>query len=574
MPIPTEDLKTLILGSHIMPPERFESAVAEAKRSRRTLPNVLIGRGDISESFLTELLGKYYNVPVADLDRIEIPQETLALLPEDFMRQRGVVLYDVSEHKGRKAAKIAMLDPGNLETIAYLETKLDMKLEPAIASSTSLKSALRLMRGETLENFAKEIEQNLAKVRLTQKPEEEEETVRLAEAVPIIAILDRIIRQAIALDASDIHFEPFQETFLVRYRTGGVLHEILHLPQVLSSILVARVKVLTSLKIDEHAVPQDGRFTYKYEEEEIDVRVSIMPTFWGEKIVMRLLRSSSRPVNLSELGFNDQDLTILESEVKATHGMILTTGPTSSGKTTTLYAILHRLNTPDVNIVTIEDPVEYAVSRINQSQVNTQSGLTFSTGLRSFLRQDPNIILVGEIRDKETAELAAHAALTGHLVLSTLHTNDAPTALPRLLDMGVPPFLIATTVSIVMAQRLVRRICSVCIRSRPISQDETNIFLSQMKLLGESRAIAPPKMIFEGQGCRVCGNTGFRGRVGIYEVLKMSDAIQQLIVKEVPANEIKKQALADGMQTMFEDGVEKVQRGITTLEELLRVVRE
>src|SRR3989344_8607400 len=421
MPIPTEDLKKLVLESKIIPPARFESAVAESKRSGRTVPNVLIGRGDISESFLTDLLAKYFNVPQADLERIDIPPAVMKLLSEDFMRQRGAVIYRVEGKPGHEIAKVAMTDPGDLETISYLETKLGMKVDPAIVSSASLKSAFRVVRGETLENFAKEIEQNLAKIRVSAKPEEEAETVRLAEAVPIIAILDRIMRQAIALDASDIHFEPFQDTFLVRFRTDGVLHEILHLPQVLSLILVARVKVLTNLKIDEHAVPQDGRFTFKHEDEEIDIRVSIMPTFWGEKIVMRLLRSSARPVNLGELGFGDRDLEILEAESKATHGMILTTGPTGSGKTTTLYAILNRLNTPEVNIVTIEDPVEYAVGRINQSQVNTQSGLTFATGLRSFLRQDPNIILVGEIRDQETAGLAVHAAPTGHFVLSTLH---------------------------------------------------------------------------------------------------------------------------------------------------------
>ena len=571
MHIALEDLKKLLLGSKILTEATFGAALKEAERSGRTIDNVLVGRGDVTEEFLADLLSKYFKVPLVDLQRIDIPRNVLELLPEEFSREHGVLVYAVGEEGGRKSAKVATVDPGDLETISYVQTKLGMPVKIALTTQGGFKNAFRLYRGSLMGEFAKEIEQNLAKVRYTVK---EEELTEVAKEIPIVIILDRIITQALVLDASDIHFEPFEDIFLVRLRVDGVLREVLHLPKALASILVARVKVLTSLKIDEHAVPQDGRFSFKYQTEQIDIRISIMPTFWGEKIAMRLLRSSARPVNLAELGYIERDREILEEEIKKTHGMILTTGPTGSGKTTTLYSILYKLNQPGVNIVTIEDPVEYAVTRINQTQVNVQAGLTFGTGLRSFLRQDPNVVLVGEIRDNETTDLAIHAALTGHLVLTTLHTNDAATAIPRLLDLGAQPFLLATTINLAMAQRLARTICSVCIASRPPTAEETKIFAHQAKVIGTAKPLTIPKTLFFGKGCNICNGSGFHGRVGIHELLQVSDPIRQLILDRASSGKIKTQAVSEGMRTMFEDGVEKVERGITTLEELLRVIRE
>jgi type II secretory ATPase GspE/PulE/Tfp pilus assembly ATPase PilB-like protein len=386
--------------------------------------------------------------------------------------------------------------------------------------------------------------------------------------------LDNVIDHAVALSTSDIHFEPLEHELLVRFRIDGIMQEILTLPKAIAPILVARVKILGSMQIDEHRMPQDGRFSFEMDDGgNIDVRVNIMPVFHGEKVEMRILKSSARPLTLKDLGMSDEGITLLYNEIKKPHGMILVTGPTGHGKTTTLYAVLHILNTPAVNITTIEDPVEYEFPRVNQTQVNPKAGITFANGLRALLRQNPDIIMIGEIRDNETVEIAIHAALTGHLVLSSLHTNDAPSALPRLLDMGAPAFLLSSTVNMVIAQRLVRRICTSCIESYPASPEIMRLIKAQIELAGDTVA-SVPATLFRGKGCKVCGNSGFQGQVGIFELFRINDSVREMILREAPISEVRKKAIEDGMTTMFEDGLTKVEKGVTTIEEILRVVKE
>jgi len=383
------------------------------------------------------------------------------------------------------------------------------------------------------------------------------------------------MEHAAQLSASDIHFEPLPRELLVRYRIDGVLHEILSLPKPVDPILVARVKVLANLQIDEHRIPQDGRFRFDLETGgNVDIRVNIMPVMNGEKVEMRLLKSAAKPLTMEELGVSKEASGIIKKEITKPHGMILVTGPTGHGKTTTLYAILHILNTPRVNITTIEDPIEYEITRVNQTQVNAKAGITFANGLRSLLRQNPDIIMVGEIRDNETVDISIHAALTGHLVLSSLHTNDAPSALPRLLDMGAPAFLLASTVNLVVAQRLVRRICESCIESSTITPEIERLIRAQLALSNEHHIKAIPKILYKGRGCNVCGGSGFRGQIGIFEVFMVSENIRQLLLRLAPVSEIRSKAIEEGMITMFEDGLKKVERGVTTIEEILRVVRE
>jgi type II secretory ATPase GspE/PulE/Tfp pilus assembly ATPase PilB-like protein len=392
-------------------------------------------------------------------------------------------------------------------------------------------------------------------------------------------IVDNLLNYAMGLNASDIHIEIFADYSLVRFRIDGVLREIMKLPKNLHPSLIARIKILSQLQIDEHFRPQDGRFKTKLGDFEFDIRVSIVPTMYGEKAVLRLLASTFRPTSLAELGMNEKNQEFLERAMTKTYGMILSTGPTGSGKTTTLYTILQLLNRPEVNICTIEDPIEYELERINQIQVNPKVDLTFASGLRSLLRQDPNIIMVGEIRDYETADIAVQAALTGHLILSTLHTNDAPTAVPRLIDLGVPKYLVASTLTLVMAQRLVRKICLNCVTSEEVKSYQEELIKDQLLRSGyseeELKNVELPKYIYRGKGCEFCGYSGYKGRTGIFEMFYVDDEIADYLArKEFNLVEFKDMLRNKGFRTMFEDGFEKVVAGVTTLEEVLRVIKE
>jgi len=574
MHITNEDFKKIILDSGFVSEEAFVTAVSDAKRADRTVENVLLGRGDLSEQYLADILANYFNVPIADIKNTVINPEVVELIPETLAKAKGVAIMSVDKDKG--VVRLAMEDPGDLGTISFVSAKLGFNVEPYFITPTDLKFILRQYKRKLEEEFNKIIEDNIKHARLEGG---EINLARMAEEVPVIRILDSIIEHAITLDASDVHFEPIEDKLLIRYRIEGIMREVLTLPKPIEPITVARVKVLADLEIDEHSRPQDGRFRFKLEQEDIDVRVSVMPVFFGEKVEMRILRGASRPTNLSELGFSPKDLATLSEEIKKPHGMILSTGPTGSGKTTTLYAILQILNTPNVNITTVEDPIEYSVPRINQTQVNAKAGITFATGLRSLMRQNPDIILVGEIRDNETAGIAINAALTGHLVLSTLHTNDAPTAIPRLIDMQVQPFLVASTVNVVIAQRLVRKICSVCIHSQITTKEQQDQLKSQIDQLkqffGDVEIEAPiPSRIFYGAGCSSCGHSGYRGQVALFELMRMTENIRQLVLASASTSAIRKQAIADGMTPMFKDGLRKVEEGITTIDEVLRVVRE
>lgn len=571
MHITKQKLKGILLDSGLVNEADFVSAVEEARRSGQTIENILIGGGKVPEDYFAELLSPYYGAPVVNLKKegTTIDQATLELIPEMYAKSKNIVLFALDKEKG--IAKVAMLDPFDYDTIEYVRAKLNVWVESFLTTAQSLRYGLKHYKkkvgGEFNEIISENIEQSLSLV-------EEKDVAKTAAAVPIVSILDSVIDRAVALGASDIHFEPLEKELLVRFRIDGIMQEILSLPKEIAPILVARVKILGSMQIDEHRVPQDGRFGFEVDDGgNIDIRVNIMPIFHGEKVEMRILKSSARPLTLKDLGMSDEGIATLENEIKKPHGMILVTGPTGHGKTTTLYAILHILNTPSVNITTIEDPIEYEFPRVNQTQVNTKSGVTFANGLRALLRQNPDIIMIGEIRDNETVEIAVHAALTGHLVLSSLHTNDAPSALPRLLDMGAPAFLLSSTVNLVIAQRLVRRICTSCIESYPASPEIVRLIKAQVELAGDSVANVPGTL-FRGRGCNVCGNSGFQGQVGIFELFRVTESIREMILREAPISEVRKKAIEEGMRTMFEDGLVKVEKGVTTIEEILRVVKE
>ena len=563
MHIPESTFKKLLLDSNIITEEQFNSAKEEAKRSERKVEDILVGKGDVPENFLVELLANHFEMPIIDLKTVTTPTQTLNLITEDLAKERNVVVFDFDNEK--KITKVAMTDPGDLDTIEFLKNKLGTTIEPYITSRTSLNFGLQHYELLLSGSFSKAIEESIVRARSGG----ELDLAKMAKEVQVINLVTRLIENAIALNASDIHFEPRTNDLLIRYRVEGVLREILKIPKIVHPLIVARVKIMANLQIDEHRKPQDGRTRYEGGEITIDIRVAIMPTMHGEKVEMRLLKESTRPISLRELGFLPENLKLIQDEIKKTQGMILTTGPTGSGKTTTLYAILHILNQPAVNIVTVEDPIEYDIQGINQTQINTKAGVTFSKGLRAIVRQDPDIIMVGEIRDEETVNITINAALTGHLVLSTLHTNDAPGTIPRLIDMGAEPFLISSTLNIAMGQRLVRKICQTCIESYDVTEELVKLMKSQ---LPASTAVIP-KRLFRGKGCNVCNASGYRGVIAIYEILKVSEAIKKMIVERKTASDIKQKALEEGMRTMFEDGLAKAQSGITTIDEVLRVIR-
>lgn len=571
MHIAKDTLKAIVLESGLVTDEDFTIAAEESRRSGQSIQNVLIGRGKIPEDYFAELLSPYYSAPIVNLKKEAetIKPEVLELIPEVYAKSKNIVLFAYDKEQGR--AKLAMLDPFDYDTIEYVRAKLDVWVDAYLTTFPSLRYGLKQYKKKVGINFdqiiSENVEQSLAVAG-------EADVAKSAAAVPIVSILDNVIDHAVSLNTSDIHFEPLDKELLVRFRIDGIMQEILSLPKAIAPVLVARVKILAGMQIDEHRMPQDGRFRFDMDDGgSIDVRVNIMPIFHGEKVEMRILKGATRPLTLKDLGVSDEGIAILYNEIKKPHGMVLVTGPTGHGKTTTLYAILQILNTPSVNITTIEDPVEYEFPRVNQTQVNQKAGITFANGLRALLRQNPDIIMIGEIRDNETVEIAIHAALTGHLVLSSLHTNDAPSALPRLLDMGAPAFLLSSTVNLVIAQRLVRRICASCIESYPASPEIVRLIKAQMELSGNAKG-SIPGTLFRGKGCKVCGNSGFQGQIGIFEFFRITDAIRELILREATVGEVRKKAIEDGMTSMFEDGLDKVERGVTTIEEILRVVNE
>ena len=564
--IPAEKLKSILVKEGLIEPAQFEDIRKEAERLNQNLTEVLISRRIMTEEYFIDFLSRYFNVSKADLAAKKINERVFSFLSQNLARQKQAVVFD-QEPDG--TFDVALEDPGNLETIEFLEKHLKGRIKVFLATEDDLARVFALYGQKSAEEFKKIIEENIsASLKLTLKGEEE-----AALEVPIVAIVDNFLSYAISLNASDIHIEILEDVILIRYRIDGILYEILRIPKEVLPAIVARIKLLAGLKIDEHRKPQDGRFRYKIIGEMMDIRVAIMPTFYGEKVEMRLLRATAKPMSLGELGLLEDTIKIIEENIKRSYGMLLVCGPTGCGKTTTLYAILNILNRPSVNIVTIEDPIEYYIPYVNQTQINPQAGITFANGLRAFLRQDPNIMMVGEIRDEETAEIAVHSALTGHLVLSSLHTNDAPTAVPRLMDMRVVPFLAAAVLNVILAQRLVRRICQSCLESFTPSLGLIAAIEQQASLQGAK--IRVPKTFYQGKGCSACNQSGFSGRLGIFEVLNISDAVRNLIVSpNFSLDALKTLARKEGMISMFEDGLRKVELGLTTLEEVLRVIRE
>ncbi len=555
----------------------WKAAQAKAVKMNKSLEETLISDGVVNETDLYEKTAEYLQVPYVSLKGKEIKKEILNLIPGPVAGAHQVVAFD----KEKNELKLAMADPTDIQTIEFLRRKTGLEPKVYITSPGDLK--------EALHRYHAELEDDLRVVQDISKGEVGGgDLKKAAEEIPTINIVNSILEHAVYEGASDIHIEPSEKELVVRYRIDGILKAVMTLPKNVQSGLIARVKILSNLKIDEHMAPQDGRFKISIQDEKMAFRVSIIPVYDGEKIVMRLLHEGAKPLTLDQLGFLDGPRKLVEEAIKKPYGMILVTGPTGSGKTTTLYSILGILNQPNVNITTIEDPIEYRIQGVNQSQINPKVGFTFASGLRAFLRQDPNIIMVGEIRDQETAEISIHAAMTGHLVLSTLHTNDAPTTLPRLVDMGVPPFLVAYTTNIVMAQRLVRKICPYCKKAFNLDKDSANelgkvfdvkkisaLFKDNIPKDYKDESGDMEKITFyKGEGCNRCGQTGYKGRVGIYEILEIDEELTRMINAHATADDIKIYARLHNMITMLEDGLVKAKMGITTIAEVLRVTKE
>ncbi|MCL5733343.1 MAG: GspE/PulE family protein [Patescibacteria group bacterium] len=568
IPIPLDQLKKYLLQDNLITEDKFNEIVEESQRKNQSVLDVLVSEQIISSDYLTKMLSSYLGVELADLGNKKIDPEAVKLLPEDIARQRQAVIFG---READGALDVAMIDPSNLETIEFLKQYLKAGIKIFLASGDDLNRVFLIYESKSSKSLQKIVGEQIQEALRTGSKTLEE----AAAALPIVTIVDTLISYAISMRASDVHIEFLEDEILIRYRIDGILYEILRMPKVLQGAIIARIKILSGLKIDEHYKPQDGRFRYQISHQVMDIRVSIIPTYYGEKVEMRLLEASQKPLSLEELGMIGDTAKSVEENLKKTYGMILVTGPTGSGKTTTLYALMNILNRPQVNIITIEDPIEYNMPFINQIQINPQAGITFGSGLRAILRQDPNIIMVGEIRDSETADTAVQASLTGHLLLASLHTNDAPTAIPRLSDLGVAKFLISSVVNLIIAQRLTRRICDKCITSFEVDEHLIASIKEEAKELNLPTEVSIPKILYKGVGCSACGGSGYRGRMAIYELLEVNDKIRQFIIDpEFNLEQLRELARKNGMITMFEDGLRKAELGLTTVDEVFRVIRE
>ncbi|MDW8152994.1 MAG: type II secretion system ATPase GspE [Armatimonadota bacterium] len=556
-----EPLGRILLRMGLVTEEQLEQALAIHERTREKLGRILISMGAITEQDLAKAIGIQWNYPYVALSSAGIDPEVARMVPHHLCIRHKVLPY---ARNGDKLL-VALVDPLNLLALDDVRLITGLDVEPRITTEEELLQAIHKHHqlGSLLEQTAHvevgpeaPVEEEISLDRLRQ----------MVDEAPVVKLVNLILDQAIREGASDIHIEPYRHGIHVRYRIDGVLHDVLSPPKNLKAALVSRIKIMANLDIAERRRPQDGRIHLRVDGREIDLRVSTLPTMFGEKVVMRILDQSSTLIQLGQLGMASDVQETWERLATKPYGMLLITGPTGSGKTTTLYATLTKINTLEKNIVTIEDPVEYQLPRINQVQVNPKAGLTFATALRSILRQDPDIIMVGEIRDRETAELAVQAALTGHLVFSTLHTNDAASAFTRLLDMGIEPYLVASSVIGVMAQRLARKICSRCKEAYRAPGEA-------IRRLSEDLAeVEEEVVLYRGAGCEACRHTGYKGRVGVFELLVVSDRIRSLVLTRAPSTEVREAARAEGMRAMREDGLQKVLEGLSTVEEILRVV--
>ncbi len=546
-------------------PEQLKQADAEGRRGSLHLRQVLVRMGFISEEDLAEFLSSKYGLPRIELSNYLIDPKIIELVPAELARKCEFI--PVLKIGNRLTC--AMVDPLNIFALDEIRMKTNLIIEPAVTTSTEIKKATNEYYGT--KGTTEELIRSIDKDRLNIKEENEEDIKKLegiVEEPAVIKLVNLILMKAAREGASDIHIEPEEETLKTRFRIDGMLREEPSLPKHLQPAIISRIKIMANLDIAERRIPQDGRLTIKMEGKEIDIRVSCMPTIYGENIVLRLLDVSNALLGLGQLGYSKEVLEKYQKIISRPYGIILVTGPTGSGKTTTLYASLDKINTVEKNIITIEDPVEYKLASIRQIQINPKVKLTFANGLRSILRQDPDVIMVGEIRDLVTAEIAIHAALTGHLVFSTLHTNDAPGAITRMIDMGIEPFLISSSVIGVLAQRLVRTICKDC-KEEHTPTDEA---LGSIGLLDEGRR--KKIKFYRGKGCSKCMNTGYKGRIGIFELMIPNEKIHNLTIAKAPQEEIKKEAVVSGMNNLREDGIQKAMEGLTTVAEVLRVTQE
>ncbi|PIP87403.1 hypothetical protein COW81_00445 [Candidatus Campbellbacteria bacterium CG22_combo_CG10-13_8_21_14_all_36_13] len=584
MHIEEEQLKEFILDAGIVSKKDFVDVLKEAKEKDTKIGEVLLNKGKIKEDDLRRVYAHILGIPFISLANQKIDFDVLSLIPEPIARNNNIVAFA----KDSKNLEVAMLDVDDLNAIDFVKKKVGLKILPRLTDSESIKSALLQYQKSLKAEFGDIIEKATNDIHTVEtkegEVESEEELKKMAEGLPVVKIVDTLLRHAILQNASDIHVEPMEKELLVRYRIDGILHDAMVLPKGVSASISARIKILSKLKLDEKRLPQDGRFKIETDGQKVSFRVSILPIYYGEKIVMRLLKENASGFTLESLGFHGEGLERIHKAINQKTGTILTTGPTGSGKTTTLYTLLDLLNTPEVNISTIEDPVEYQMQRINQTQVRPDIGFTFSNGLRSLIRQDPDIIMVGEIRDNETASLATNAALTGHLVLSTLHTNSAAGAIPRLMDMKIEPFLLVSTVRVIIAQRLVRKLCGSkekrTLKKSEIESLKKSVDLEKVLRVLKEEGVVDSKtkletLIFYSPktGQDDCED-GYSGRIGIHEILNVSNTIKDLIISGATADTIQEQAVKEGMLTMFEDGIYKAAIGVTTIEEVLRVVSE
>jgi type IV pilus assembly protein PilB len=571
-------LREFMIDSGIVTRDIIDRVVENtSNEDKKSVGDYLVSEGIISEDELKRVQAYILGIPFIDVGSQKISFDVLSLIPEPIARKNNIVAYS----KNESSLEVAMIDTDNLGAIDFIKKKTGLKILPRLTSTDGLKKALVQYQKSLKDDFGDIIKQEMGNLGNSAN-DDPENLKKVAGGLPVVRIVDTLLKHALLQGASDVHVEPSEDNVIVRYRVDGLLHDAMTLPKNSGSAIVARIKVLASLKLDEKRLPQDGRFRMDLDGEKVSFRVSILPISFGEKIVLRVLREGAGGFTLESLGFHGDGLERIHRAMKQTTGMILTTGPTGSGKTTTLYTLIDLLNTPDVNISTIEDPIEYQMARVNQTQVKPDIGFSFASGLRSLVRQDPDIIMVGEIRDGETASLSINAALTGHLVLSTLHTNSAAGAIPRLIDMGAQSFLLVSTLKVVIAQRLVRK----------LSANKERYFLKKAgvdqlaKIANLDRlhkALVDEKIIEEAASwtqipfyrpITSSNDEGFSGRIGIYEILNVSENIRELIIKNVPSEKIEEQAKNEGMLTMVEDGIFKAVLGQTTIEEVLRVISE
>lgn len=599
MHVESEQLTAFLLDGGLVTQDQLDEALKEAEKTGKKIEEILIEKNFVSQEQLIKLKAYILGIPFVNLEKETVPEEVLRIIPEPIARKSSVVAF----RKNGQNLEVAMTDPEDIQTIEFIHKKANLNILPRLTNSASIAAMLlqyqKSMEQEFSSLFGSQTETANNEVGTSteldgkiitgpvdddaQGGKKTEDLVKEAEDLPVIKIVDSLLHHSIIQGASDIHIEPTEKDVVVRYRIDGILHDAMILPKKLQDGIIARIKVLSNLRLDEHRLPQDGRFKIEGGEYKISFRVSMIPVYDGEKIVMRLLREEAHANTLETLGITGEALERIHRGIRKPSGMFLVTGPTGSGKTTTLYTALEILNTPDVNISTIEDPVEYRMPRVNQTQVKPTIGLTFAAGLRALLRQDPNIVMVGEIRDTETASLAINAALTGHLVLSTLHTNSAAGAIPRFIDMGIEPFLIASTTNAILAQRLVRKLCPEKEKYQLSKEQIKNLkdlfnIEEILEVMKREKAVAPDAtwetVTFYKAKPTKDSPSGYKGRVGIYEVLEVSDTIKDMILKKADFMEVERAAKKNGMITMVEDAFCKAALGYTSLEEILRVATE